>query len=132
MDTSPLRRKARVVDALAGLAAFGWPFLFLFPYVIPAGGSFLVVGNDFHILYYNYKTHLLDSLSRFDIPWWSPSEAAGFPFYASPFSETFYPLNLALAVFYRLAGGWNRSIISAMRCWASRSSRWACFAGCAH
>jgi hypothetical protein len=94
-------------DRLASVTAFVWPFLFLFPYVFPADGRFLLVGNDFYILYYPYKAYLLDALSRLDMPYWSPSEAAGFAFYSNPFGQAFYPLNVVLAMFYRLAGGWQ-------------------------
>lgn len=66
------------------------------------------IGNDFESLYYVYKVYLLDHLSHFRIPLWSPSEGAGFPFYSNPFAETFYPLNLFLTVFYHLAGGYTR------------------------
>jgi hypothetical protein len=94
-------------DRLAAIAAFLWPFLYLFPYVVPIDGKFLGIGNDFSLLYFSYKTYLLDSLANFDVPWWSPAEGGGFPFYSSPFTETFYPLNVPLAVFYKLANGYQ-------------------------
>jgi hypothetical protein len=96
-----------VRDRLAAVAAFLWPFVYLFPYVVPADGTYLRIGNDFDVLYFQYKAYLLDSLAHFDLPWWSPSEAAGFPFYSSPFTQTFYPLNIPLAVFYELANGYQ-------------------------
>jgi hypothetical protein len=97
----------RLADRLAVAAAFLWPFLYLFPYVLPVHGTYLSIGNDFHILYFVYKAYLLDSLANFHLPLWSPSESAGFPFYANPFAETFYPLNLPLAAYYKLVGGYQ-------------------------
>ena len=94
-------------DRLAAVAAVLWPFFFLFPYIFSVDGKYLAIGNDFQVLYFSYKAYLLDSLARFDVPWWSPSESAGFPFYASPFTETFYPLNLPLTVYYWIAGGYT-------------------------
>lgn len=92
-------------DFLSLVLVFVWPFVFLLPYTVAFGGWFLSLGNDFAPLYYNYKVYLLDHLSHFSFPLWSPSEAAGFPFYSNPFASVFYPLNLLLAVYYRLAGG---------------------------
>ncbi|MEI7483135.1 MAG: hypothetical protein WCK13_00335 [Ignavibacteriota bacterium] len=85
------------------------PFVYLLPYVLPFGlsGFDVSVGNDFRILYYNYKVYLLHFLSRLEIPYWSPSEASGYPFVFSPFTQSFYPLNILLAVFYKLAGGYS-------------------------
>ncbi|MBN1813021.1 MAG: hypothetical protein JXA14_14390 [Anaerolineae bacterium] len=87
--------------------AFLWPLVVLFPYIIPVKGRYLGIGNDFTYLYYNYKVYLLDCLSRLRIPLWSPSEAAGFAFYSNPFAQTFYPFNIFLAAYYRLAGGYT-------------------------
>ena len=84
-----------------------FPFVYLFPYILPLGEYTISAGNDFYILYYDYKIYLLDSLSRLQIPFWSPSEAAGFPFYSSPFTQTFYPLNAPLALLYNLLGGYS-------------------------
>ena len=70
-----------------------WPFIFLFPYTLNLVGF----GNDFQCLYYSYKVYLLDNLVHFHIPLWSPSEGAGFPFYANPFAQVLYPLNVPLA-----------------------------------
>lgn len=94
-------RRRNLYLALASL--FLWPFVDLFPYAFNLAG----IGNDFHNLYYDYKVYLLDNLSRGQLPLWSPSEAAGFPFYSNPFAAAFYPLNLPLAIFYRIAGGYS-------------------------
>jgi len=85
------------------------PFVYLLPYVLPLNisGYDISVGNDFRILYYNYKVYLLHFLSRLEIPYWSPSEASGYPFYSNPFTQFFYPLNIPLALFYKLAGGYS-------------------------
>lgn len=85
------------------------PFLYLMPYVFPFGfsGFDISVGNDFRILYYNYKAYLLHFLSRLELPYWSPSEASGYSFLFSPFTQFFYPLNILLTVFYKLAGGYS-------------------------
>ncbi len=91
--------------ALTALAV--WPFLYFSPVAGIARRTCLGIGNDFSVLYYNYKVYLLDNLSRLRLPLWSPSEGAGFPFYSSPFTQSFYPLNVFLAAFYRLAGGYS-------------------------
>lgn len=85
------------------------PFIYLFPYTLPINfaGYDISVGNDFRILYYNYKVYLLYFLCRFEIPLWSPSEASGYPFLLSPFTQSLYPLNILLVVFYKLAGGYS-------------------------
>ena len=92
---------------LLPVLVFIWPAVYLFPYVFPIGGRYLAIGNDFTGLYGSYKFYLLDYLSHLTIPLWSPSEAAGFPFFSSPFTQTFYPLNLPLAAFYRFFGGYS-------------------------
>ncbi|NJO17386.1 MAG: hypothetical protein HC877_17075 [Thioploca sp.] len=76
-----------------------------FPLIIPLNGHYTAIGNDFIYLYYNYKVYLLDCLSHFRIPLWSPSEAVGYPFYSNPFTQSFYPLNIPLAIYYKLTGG---------------------------
>jgi hypothetical protein len=87
---------------------FLWPFIYFWRQVIPFKGQYVAIGNDFNKWSYVYKIYLLDHLSHFHIPLWSPAEAAGFPFYSSPLTQTFYPLNLFLVIFYHLAGGYTR------------------------
>ncbi len=87
--------------------AFACPFVFLFPYVFSVAGRFTTLGNDFTPFYYVYKVYLLDCLSTGRLPLWSPSESAGYPFYASPLAQTFYPFNLPLTWLYRLNGGYT-------------------------
>ena len=87
------------------LFAFLWPAIYLFPFLLPGG---LQSRNDFFGLYFKYKVYLLDALAvAHRIPGWSPSEAGGYPFLANPFTAALYPLNLPLALFYRLAGGYS-------------------------
>ncbi len=87
---------------------FIWPLVYFWRQIIPIKGQYIGIGNDFKKWYYVYKIYLLDHLIHFKIPLWSPSEATGFPFYSSPLTQTFYPLNLFLAIFYKLAGGYTR------------------------
>ncbi|MFA6318673.1 MAG: hypothetical protein WC943_14795, partial [Elusimicrobiota bacterium] len=89
------------------LAVFCWPFVFLHAFVFPADGSYRAIGNDFIDSFYLYKAYLLDHLANLRFPLWSPAEAAGFPFYSNPFPQPFYPLNIPLAAFYRLFGGYT-------------------------
>jgi len=85
------------------LALILWPFIFLFPYTLNLVGF----GNDFQCLYYSYKVYLLDNLVHFHIPLWSPAEGAGFPFYANPFAQVLYPLNVPLAGFSYIFHGYT-------------------------
>lgn len=89
------------------LLVFCWPMLYLFRFGFGINGQYTAVGNDFNILYYKYKIYLLDCLASFHLPLWSPSEAAGFPFYTNPFAQMFYPLNALLVLWYKLFGGYN-------------------------
>jgi len=92
---------------LPPLIAFIWPFLFFIRFIIPINGHYQAIGNDFSTVYYPSKPYLLDRLIHLTIPLWSPAEAAGYPFYSSPIAQVFYPLNLPLAFFYKLAGGFS-------------------------
>ena len=58
-------------------------------------------------MYYKYKIYLLDCLANFHLPLWSPSEAAGFPFYTNPFAQVFYPFNALLVLWYKVFGGYS-------------------------
>ena len=102
MKRSGLRR---LFILSAGILA--WPFLWLLPYVNPFW-RYCHIGNDFQILYLNYKIYLLNALTHGHVPLWSPSEAAGFPFYSNPFTQTFYPFNLPLVGWTLLRGGYNQ------------------------
>jgi hypothetical protein len=92
-------------EFLVALVLFTWPFVFLYRLVIPGLSSSIVFGNDFQGLYYDYKVYLLEHLVYGKIPLWSPAEGAGYPFYVNPFTQSFYPLNFPLAIYYRLVNG---------------------------
>lgn len=47
------------------------------------------------------------TLASGNVRFWSPGEGAGFPLFSSPFVQFFYPLNLPLALYYRVAGGYS-------------------------
>ena len=99
--------RLRAGGFLLAIAVFCWPILYLFGHVFPVNGQYTMIGNDFLTLYYKYKVYLLASLADFRFPLWSPSEAAGFPFYTSPFAQVFYPFNALLVVWYKIFGGYS-------------------------
>ena len=105
------------------ILAFAWPILFFGDRVVPWRGTIRATGNDFTSLYYAYKAYLLDCLARFEFPWWSPNEGAGYPFYASPFTQAFYPLNAPLALFHALAAGSSAPFPTARSTWPSSRPR---------
>lgn len=92
--------------AIAALVIL-WPFIYYYRLIIPGCSLSLSLGNDFIHLYFKYKLYLLDMLAGGHFPLWSPAEAAGYPFYSSPFTQTFYPLNLLLVLFYKISGGYS-------------------------
>ena len=89
------------------LAVFCWPVLYLYDHVFVINGQYLAIINDFIMLYYKYKIYLLDCLANAHFPLWSPSEAAGFPFYTNPFTQIFYPFNVLLLAWYKNLGGYS-------------------------
>jgi hypothetical protein len=101
--TTPSRRIAGCLAA----AAFLWPAIYLCRDIISIRGTYTAIGNDFGGLYYGYKAYLLAGLAQGHFPLWSPSEAAGYPFFSNPFAQAFYPLNLLLIPYYILAGGYS-------------------------
>lgn len=100
-------RAALLKVYLPVIVAAAFPFFYLFPYLIPISEFHWLVGNDFVQWYYNYKAYLLDYLSQGSIPLWLPSAGGGFPFFSTPMSQVFYPLNVPLALLYRLLGGFS-------------------------
>jgi len=113
LDAKMLNNKAaeflkKRSNVLIPILIFILPFLYFFRQVAPIKGKYIAIINDFDTLYYAYKVYLIDCLSHFYFPFWSPSEAAGFPFYSNPFAAAFYPLNILLVLFYKLAGGYTR------------------------
>ena len=63
-----------------------WPFIFLFPLTL----NFIVMGNDFDLVYFSYKKYTAELLFEGVIPLWSPSEASGMPLIFNPFAQFFY------------------------------------------
>ena len=100
-------RSRAAIRFLLPLAVFCWPILYLFRHIFPINGQYTAIGNDFIYLYYKYKVYLLACLSDFSFPLWSPSESAGFPFHTNPFAQAYYPFNLLLAVWYKIAKGYD-------------------------
>jgi hypothetical protein len=76
-------------------------------YFIPFGGKCTHMGNDFYAFFCKHKIYLLAHLANGYPALWSPSEAAGFPFFSSPLAQYFYPFNALLVLWYKLAGGYG-------------------------
>ena len=102
-QTSPSRLK----HIILAVGVFFWPVIYLFRHVFPIDGTYAAIGNDFIPLYFRHKVYLLANLAQFHLPLWSPSEAAGFPFYTNPFAQACYPLNILLALWYKIADGYG-------------------------
>ena len=91
---------------LSVVLVFIWPLMYCYKYVFSDSSFSLTMGNDFPVIY-TYKLILLDKLSNFSFPLWSPSEACGYPFFSNPFVQAFYPLNILLAAVYKINGGYS-------------------------
>lgn len=89
------------------LVVFFIPFLFYYRTIVPNASFSLAIINDFNPLYYKYKLYLIDMLSNGHFPLWSPTEACGYPFFANPFTQAFYPLNALLVLVYKVLGGYS-------------------------
>lgn len=100
------RRKTRIFLFLSVLVFLG-PLFYYYKVIIPGRSFSLAVSNDFIPLYYTYKVYLLDLLAHGHFPLWSPAEASGYPFFSNPFTQAFYPLNLPLVLYYKIAGGYS-------------------------
>ncbi len=100
-------RKTCAKDFVLPILVVIWPLIYYSHFIVPGRWFSLQIGNDFGWFYYRYKVYLLDLLAAGRFPWWSPSEAAGFPFYSNPFTQAFYPLNAALLLFRKLFGGFS-------------------------
>ena len=92
---------------LLSVFVFVWPLLYLFRDIVPIQGKYVSIGNDFIYLYYKYKVYLLAHLADGQLPLWSPSEAGGYPFFSSSFTQVFYPFNLILIFWYKVFGGYS-------------------------
>jgi hypothetical protein len=101
-----MQKKNGASLALSGLV-FLCPFVYYYKAIIPGCPFSLAISNDFIPLYYTYKVYLLDLLAHGHFPLWSPAEASGYPFYSNPFTQAFYPLNLPLVLYYKIAGGYS-------------------------
>ena len=91
---------------LGCILVFIWPFIYCFNYVFANESFSLTIGNDFWYIY-NCKVYLLDKLSNFNLPLWSPSEGSGIPFFSNPFTQVFYPLNALLVAIYEINNGYS-------------------------
>jgi hypothetical protein len=100
------RMTSRQSLILAGVIV-AWVFLFHFQLIMVLYNKYASIDNDFYILYYYYKPYLLAHLVQFTIPMWFPVHAAGYPFFSDPFTQTFYPLNILLALVYAVQGGYT-------------------------
>ncbi|MGA2070372.1 MAG: hypothetical protein ABSG97_03410 [Sedimentisphaerales bacterium] len=98
---------SRLKGVILAVAVFLWPVFYLFQHVFPINGVYTAIGNDFLSLYFKHKVYLLANLAGMHFPLWSPSEAAGFPFYSNPFAQACYPFNALLAVWYKIFGGYS-------------------------
>jgi len=63
-----------------------WPFIFY----LPLTSGFIAMGNDFDLIYYSYKKYIFEFWQEGQIPFWSPSEGAGFTLIYNPFAQFFY------------------------------------------
>ena len=63
-----------------------WPFLFL----IPLSSGYVAIGNDFDLIYYSYKKYIFEFWQEGQLPFWAPSEGAGFSLVYNPFAQFFY------------------------------------------
>jgi hypothetical protein len=99
-------QKSRREKWLLSSVVFLYPLAYLCNQIVRVDGRYTGVDNDFGYCYYDYKVYLLDNLNHLRFLLWSPAEGAGYPFYSCPFPGAFYPPNLLLVIFYRLAGGY--------------------------
>ena len=63
-----------------------WPFVFL----LPLSSGYIAMGNDFDLIYYSYKKYIFEFWQDGQLPFWSPSEGAGFSLIYNPFAQFFY------------------------------------------
>ncbi|MEO6695114.1 MAG: hypothetical protein ABIO41_07910, partial [Ignavibacteria bacterium] len=101
---SPGKKGNKFLQACA--LVFIWPFIYCYNYILSNESYSLTIGNDFGYIY-KCKVYLLDKLSNFNMPLWSPSEGSGIPFFSNPFTQVFYPINALLLVFYEFNNGYS-------------------------
>ena len=73
-------------SSLAYVSIFFWPLIFY----IPLSSGFIAMGNDFDLIYFSYKKYIFEFWQDGELPYWSPSEGAGFSLIYNPFAQFFY------------------------------------------
>ena len=73
-------------SVLAYIFLIIWPFIFF----LPLSMGYIVMGNDFDLIYYAYKKYIFEFWQDGQLPFWSPSEGAGFTLIYNPFAQFFY------------------------------------------
>lgn len=73
-------------SSLAYISIFFWPLIFY----IPLSSGFIAMGNDFDLIYFSYKKYIFEFWQDGELPYWSPSEGAGFSLIYNPFAQFFY------------------------------------------
>ena len=73
-------------SVLAYILLIIWPFIFF----LPLSMGYIVMGNDFDLIYYAYKKYIFEFWQDGQLPFWSPSEGAGFTLIYNPFAQFFY------------------------------------------
>ena len=71
---------------IAYLLLIIWPFIYFFPMT----SEFIVIGNDFDLIYFSYKKYIFEFIQDGHLPFWSPVEGAGFSLIYNPFAQFFY------------------------------------------
>ena len=76
-------------SSLDYISIFFWPLIFY----IPLSSGFIAMGNDFDLIYFSYKKYIFEFWQDGELPYWSPSEGAGFsliynPFFINQFSNS--------------------------------------------
>ena len=73
-------------SSLAYILIFFWPLIFY----LPLSSGFIAMGNDFDLIYFSYKKYIFEFWQDGELPFWSPSEGAGFSLIYNPFAQFFY------------------------------------------
>ena len=87
-------------STLAYISIFIWPFIFYFP----LSSGFIAMGNDFDLIYFAYKKYIFEFWQEGELPFWSPSEGAGFTLVYNPFAQFFYLPSWILFIICDLKG----------------------------
>jgi len=73
-------------SSIAYILLIFWPFIYFFPLT----SEYIVMGNDFDLIYFSYKKYIFEFIQEGQIPLWSPSEGSGFTLIYNPFAQFFY------------------------------------------